>query len=173
MTDSPAGGLGYAISRQAPAFPKECQPRSSPDLSASPLPHSSRCQASGIDSSGPAAQAQLWKAGPRFIFSKSTEAGPWPSEVTAWEASLALCPPRKAIFGARQLPADTEHRTHPEELPWPTLPSRGVVTRLFIWLSIHSAHLFIQQVFLTPPSPQYKEASTLRYTLGMHPYVGM
>lgn len=40
-----------------------------------------------------------------------------PSEVTAWEAALALCPPMKAIFGASQLPADTEHRTHPEELP--------------------------------------------------------
>lgn len=117
MTDSPAGGLGYATSRQAPAFPKECQPRSSPDLSASPLPHSSRCQASGIDSSGPTAQAWPWKAEPLFVFPKSTRGwalGPVRSLPGKHPGSLS---PRKAIFGARQLPADTEHRTHPQELP--------------------------------------------------------
>lgn len=33
-----------------------------------------------------------------------------PSEVTAWEAALAPCPPTEAIFGVSQLPADTELR---------------------------------------------------------------
>lgn len=83
MKDSPAGGLRYAISRQAPAFPKKCQPRSSPHPSVPPLCHSSRCQAVALTAPAPQFKPGYGKLGLCSFSPSPQRLGPGPSEVTA------------------------------------------------------------------------------------------
>jgi hypothetical protein len=79
--------------------------------------------------------------------------GPRPSEVTVWEAALAPCLPTVAIFGARQLSADTELGPTLQSCSdqFYPVPNSVVVTHIFPCLFIHLfIHSFVPQIFIDP-----------------------